>query len=74
MIHSGSDCLNHACHLVTKDTSIRRIAGIQRRLEVSQPGASVSVGFAQLADDDTLETLIGRADSALYEVKANRRI
>lgn len=50
-----------------------RIAGIQRTLEARRPGASISFGIAELADDDTLESLIGRADKALYVVKASRK-
>jgi diguanylate cyclase (GGDEF)-like protein len=56
----------------TLDVVSERVAGIQRTLEVSRPGASVSVGLTELRDDDTLETLISRADSALYEAKAKR--
>jgi diguanylate cyclase (GGDEF)-like protein len=33
------------------------------------PGVTVSIGLAQMHPQDTLETLIARADSALYEAK-----
>ncbi len=35
--------------------------------------ATVSIGIAPLRADDTLATLLGRADEALYEAKANGR-
>lgn len=34
---------------------------------------SVSIGIAQMEADDTMDSLIGRADAALYEVKRNGR-
>jgi len=37
------------------------------------PGATISVGLAHLRDGDTVETLIARADTALYEAKENGR-
>lgn len=37
-----------------------------------KPGATISAGIAELQADDTLATLIARADADLYEAKANR--
>jgi len=37
------------------------------------PAATISVGLAHLRDGDTVETLIARADAALYEAKENGR-
>jgi diguanylate cyclase (GGDEF)-like protein len=34
---------------------------------------NVSMGIAEMQDDDTIESLVGRADKALYEVKRNGR-
>ena len=33
----------------------------------------VSIGISELQESDTIESLIGRADNALYEVKRNGR-
>jgi diguanylate cyclase (GGDEF)-like protein len=57
---------------ITTDAARRRIDQIQRELEVLQPGATISAGIAELQADDTLATLIARADADLYEAKANR--
>ena len=58
---------------VTLDVASGRIAEIQRALEDRRPGASISAGLAEFADD-TLESLIARADAALYDTKAHRAI
>lgn len=57
---------------VTLLVASERIAEIQRALAAARPGASFSTGLAELADDDTFETLLARADTALIEAKANR--
>jgi diguanylate cyclase (GGDEF)-like protein len=44
----------------------RRFDEVARNLTDRSPEASVSVGLAALADPDTLDELIGRADAALY--------
>ncbi len=44
----------------------RRFDEVARDLTERSPEASVSVGLAALADPDTLDELIGRADAALY--------
>ena len=54
------------------DTAKLRIIEIQTALEALHPGASISAGLALLGDEDTLESLIDRADAALYRVKAAR--
>jgi len=41
-------------------------------IDKAQPKASIGVGFAALATEDTLEQLMARADKALYEVKQTR--
>ena len=40
-----------------------RVAGIQRALAERRPGATITVGLAELADGDTLESLLARARS-----------
>jgi GGDEF domain-containing protein len=37
------------------------------------PPIALSIGWAQMAEEDTLETMIARADEALYKNKASRR-
>jgi diguanylate cyclase (GGDEF)-like protein len=58
---------------VTLTTATGRLAGIQAALTARCPPASVSAGLAELGIDDTLESLVGRADAALYRAKANRQ-
>jgi len=55
------------------DDAHRRFADIRASLDGTDPGASISVGFAALGPDDTLEQLIERGDQALYEAKRSRR-
>jgi diguanylate cyclase (GGDEF)-like protein len=50
----------------------RRFHEIQSTMRQAQPAASISVGFAPLCPDDTLEQLIAAADAALYNVKPTR--
>lgn len=49
-----------------------RMAAIQTALEQRSPGASISAGLAELRDDDTLTSLMARADAALYVAKGDR--
>jgi diguanylate cyclase (GGDEF)-like protein len=46
-----------------------RFQEIQATIEQTQPAASISVGFAALRPEDTLEQLTERGDTALYEAK-----
>jgi diguanylate cyclase (GGDEF)-like protein len=57
---------------VTPRVASDRIREIQAALEARRPGASISAGLAALNIDDTLETLIARADAALYRGKTDR--
>lgn len=41
-------------------------------LDETRPGASISVGLARLGEDDTLESLITRADEALTSARRGR--
>ena len=57
---------------MTRKAAIRRIDQIQRELEVLRPGATISAGIAELHVDDTLQSLVERADTDLYSAKAAR--
>ena len=48
------------------------IAAIQRSLDALPTSPSISARLAELAADDDLESVIARADSALYRAKADR--
>jgi diguanylate cyclase (GGDEF)-like protein len=56
---------------VTAEVAAVRVIEVERALEARHPGASVTAGLAQLRDDDTLESLIARADAALYSGKSS---
>jgi diguanylate cyclase (GGDEF)-like protein len=58
---------------VTIDIASERVNDIQKALAARRPPASVSVGLAELRDGDTLESLVARADVALYRAKAGRK-
>jgi GGDEF domain-containing protein len=51
----------------------RRFDEVARNLTERSPKASVSVGLAVLADPDTLDELIARADAALYAGRRGTR-
>jgi diguanylate cyclase (GGDEF)-like protein len=51
-----------------------RVAQIQRELEILCPGATISAGIAELRRDDTLTTIVARADKALYQSRAASRM
>jgi diguanylate cyclase (GGDEF)-like protein len=54
------------------DYARNRFGDIQTTLEQNHPGASISVGFAQLKTDDTLDSLIARGDATLQKAKQQR--
>lgn len=49
-----------------------RVAAIQSELERRRPGTSISCGLAELEQGDWLESVVARADAALYRVKVAR--
>jgi GGDEF domain-containing protein len=49
---------------VSLEAAAARVAGIQRALTARRPGATISVGLAELTDGDTLESLLALAGSA----------
>jgi diguanylate cyclase (GGDEF)-like protein len=70
----GGDEFVCALSDVSLEVASHRVADIQCSLEALRPGASISAGLALVADDDTLESAIARADAALYRTKAARGI
>jgi diguanylate cyclase (GGDEF)-like protein len=67
----GGDEFICALSDVTLAVAPRRVAAIQHALDARRPGATLSAGFAELQADDTLESLMARADSALYRARAD---
>jgi diguanylate cyclase (GGDEF)-like protein len=65
----GGDEFVCAMSDVTLELAAERIAEIQRTLDARSPAASISAGQAALRDDDTLDTVIARADAELYLAK-----
>jgi diguanylate cyclase (GGDEF)-like protein len=55
----------------TKDAELR-MQQVQRILNASVPGATISVGLAMLQEDETLDAAIGRADRDLYAGRYSR--
>jgi diguanylate cyclase (GGDEF)-like protein len=58
---------------MTRTAAAGRIDLIQRELEVLRPGATICAGLAELRSDDTLRSLVARADTDLYRAKASRK-
>jgi diguanylate cyclase (GGDEF)-like protein len=65
----GGDEFICALSGVTPDVASERVAEIKRALDALRDDASLTAGLAELQDDDTLETLIARADTALDHAK-----
>ncbi|WP_411277428.1 diguanylate cyclase, partial [Gaiella sp.] len=57
---------------MTKVAATDRVSQIKRELEVLHPGATICAGLAELRVDDSLESLVARADADLYRAKASR--
>ncbi len=68
----GGDEFVCALSDLTLAVAAQRLAEIQSALAGHRAGASISGGLAELEPDDTLESLIARADAALYRVKTDR--
>ena len=68
----GGDEFVCALYDLTIEVAWHRLGEIQTALDVLNPGASISAGLARLDDDETLESLVARADTDLYRTKANR--
>ena len=59
------------CSLTGQDAggARKRFQQIGTRLSTATSGATISVGFAERAEDDTVEALVGRADAELIETR-----
>jgi diguanylate cyclase (GGDEF)-like protein len=68
----GGDEFVCALSDATLDVAADRVAELQRALSSRRPGAAISAGLSELDDDDTLESVIARADLALYRAKPHR--
>ncbi len=68
----GGDEFVCALSDVTLEVASERLVAIRRAIERSRPEATISAGLAELEDGDTLESLVARADAALYRARASR--
>ncbi len=68
-IRWGGDEFVCAMSDVTVELAAEHIAEIQRTLNARSPAASISAGHTALRDDDTLDSVIARADAALSLAK-----
>jgi diguanylate cyclase (GGDEF)-like protein len=57
---------------VTEAVADARLVETGRVLERLRPGSSITAGIAMLAGDDDLDSIVARADAALYRAKAAR--
>jgi diguanylate cyclase (GGDEF)-like protein len=55
------------------DAAQRRFDAVARTLVEQNPGTSVSIGLAELANPDTLDALTARADASLYAARRDAR-
>ena len=69
----GGDEFVYALSEASLEEASSRAAEIEAALKARRPGASISTGLARLEDDDTLESLIARADTALRSAKVARK-
>ena len=68
----GGDEFVCALSDVTLDVAAKRTGGIRHALDELRSGASLTTGLAELHADDSLESLIARADADLYQAKGKR--
>ncbi|MGZ5337958.1 MAG: hypothetical protein ACXWDT_07950, partial [Solirubrobacterales bacterium] len=54
------------------ETARSRFEKVRAALDQSNAGARITVGFAELKEGDTLETVIERADADLLDVRRER--
>ena len=73
IVRHGGDEFVLALPGMTLDQAQERMELVQTTLSSSPSHRSVSVGLARLEDDDTLETLIERADVALRAIQTSKR-
>lgn len=73
IVRHGGDEFLLALPEMTMDQARERMELVQAALSSSPNHWSVSVGLARLEDEDTLETLIERADDELRAVQSSKR-
>lgn len=71
LVLAEADRTKIAFHLDRLRTAVERLAISHRGTEIGS--VTVSIGFAIVREDDTVASLIDRADQSLYAVKANGR-
>lgn len=72
IVRFGGDEFICALIDVDVDSARARFGDVGTSLQLAYPGASISVGLAELQPDDTLEDLIARGDEAVYSEKQPR--
>jgi diguanylate cyclase (GGDEF)-like protein len=72
VVRWGGDEFVCAVSDTTLEVAGGRFEEALRILAVSQPGAGISVGLAELIEGDTLEALVDRADRALLQDRRKR--
>jgi diguanylate cyclase (GGDEF)-like protein len=73
LVRVGGDEFVCALSDCTRTVAGSRFEEIRATMRVTQPHASLSVGFAELRPGDTLEELTKRGDAALYRAKRGQR-
>jgi diguanylate cyclase (GGDEF)-like protein len=73
IVRVGGDEFLCALHGVDIPAARSRFEEVREVLDAAESSPSISVGFAAIRDDETLDELTSRSDAALSEVKANRR-
>ncbi|HEV7888418.1 MAG TPA: GGDEF domain-containing protein [Acidimicrobiales bacterium] len=67
VLRYGGDEFVYSLAGASRQAAIGRARHVSAALHAAVEGASVSVGFAELRVDDTLSTLVSRADADLYD-------
>lgn len=68
----GGDEFVCALSGVGAEVGAARVEDVRRSLEALRPGATISAGIVELAARETLESLVARADAAMYAAKGVR--
>jgi diguanylate cyclase (GGDEF)-like protein len=72
IVRFGGDEFVCAVGGVGLEQAAERFGEVEDTLAETAGGAAVSVGFAELREDDTLDDLVERADAALLEIRRAR--
>jgi diguanylate cyclase (GGDEF)-like protein len=73
VIRYGGDEFICAISGLSLDEAAKRLAPINETLEAASALGSVTIGLADLRSDDSLETLVPRADAVMYREREQRR-